>query len=68
VSAPPEKRFLISFDKPCRVKLSPEEWKDAYLTRAICRNVLVDLLGSANKPAVLNEARTVAYRIEPAAK
>ena len=45
----------ITFDEPQRLKLSPAEWKDTYMTRAVCRNILIDLLPI--------ETKTVAYTI-----
>jgi hypothetical protein len=45
----------IEFDRPRRVKLSPAEWADPYLTRAACRNVMIDLLDG--------EEMRVGYRI-----
>lgn len=45
----------ITFDEPQRLRLSPAEWKDTYMTRAVCRNVLIDLLA--------NESRTTSYTI-----
>lgn len=50
---------LITFDRPCRVKLAPV-WADTYQTRAACRNLLIDMLD--------NDARTISYRIEAATK
>jgi len=47
----------ITFDKPRTARLSPKEWADTYLSRAVCRNVLVDL-----KP----DGDIVRYRIAPA--
>ena len=47
---------VITFDSPRRVKLAPE-WKDTYLSGAICRNLLIDLLENEN-------AKKVGYRIE----
>ena len=59
---------VIRFDRPRRVKLSPADWTDSFLTRATCRNVLVDLLESGDKPTTVKDARTVGYRIEPVTK
>ena len=56
---------LIAFDKPRRVKLSPEDWTDKYLSGAICRNVLIDLLENNDQPTVIKDARSVAYTISP---
>lgn len=55
---------LITFDSPRRVKLSPTEWKDTYLSGSICRNVMIDLLETGDKPAAVKEAKKVGYRIE----
>lgn len=49
---------VVTFDSPRRVKLAPE-WKDTYLSGAMCRNILVDLLENA-------DAKKVGYRIEAA--
>jgi hypothetical protein len=45
----------ITFDEPQRLMLSPQDWKDTYITRAVCRNIMVDFLASGTK--------TVAYTI-----
>ncbi|MCX5658788.1 MAG: hypothetical protein NTW19_03590 [Planctomycetota bacterium] len=55
---------VVRFDRPRRVKLAPTEWVDTFMTRATCRNVLVDLLESGDKPAAVKEARKVGYMIE----
>lgn len=49
----------ITFDRPCRLKLAPV-WADTYQTRSACRNLLIDLLA--------NDAHTISYRIEAAAR
>ena len=59
---------VVTFDKPRRVKLSPADWADTWFTKANCRNVLIDLLESGDKPVTLTGPKTVAYRIGPAAK
>ena len=62
------KRFkgsvVIRFERPRRVKLAPADWADTGFTRSVCRNVLIDLLESADRPAALKEAKKVAYRFE----
>lgn len=56
----------ITFDKPRRAKLSPAEWTDSWLNvGAASRNVMIDLLETGGKPALLKETRRIAYRIEP---
>ena len=55
----------VRFDKPRRVKLSPADWTDTFMTRASCRNVLIDLLESGDKPAAVKDAKKVSYRIAP---
>jgi hypothetical protein len=50
----------IAFDEPQRMKLSPAEWADTYLTRANCRNILIDLTG--------DKSARVGYRIAAVAK
>ena len=32
----------ITFEQPQRVQLSPAEWQDTFMTRAVCRNILID--------------------------
>lgn len=59
---------VVAFDRPRRVKLSPAEWADTYLSRGTARNVLIDLLENGDKPAPVTAARKVSYRIEPAGK
>ena len=59
----------ITFDKARRIKLSPAEWQDKWLNRgATCRNVMIDLLETGDKPATITAARTVAYDIRAAVK
>ncbi|MDA1142865.1 MAG: hypothetical protein O3B01_30255 [Planctomycetota bacterium] len=53
----------IDFDTPQRVKLSPSEWSDTFMTRVTCRNIMVDLL-HADKPVVLRTAEA-SYSISP---
>ncbi|QDU94416.1 hypothetical protein Pla8534_22060 [Lignipirellula cremea] len=54
----------ILFDRPRRVKLAAEEWQDTYLTRGVCRNLLIDLLEGSDYPTGSGASR-VAWRIEP---
>ncbi len=54
----------ISFDQPQRVKLSPSDWTDTFLSRARCRNVMIDLLAGAG-PTVLKGEKVVRYQINP---
>ena len=58
---------IIEFDRERRVKLSPAEWNDTYLSKAACRNVLVDLLERNDQPGVVTHA-SVRYRIQAAAR
>ena len=53
---------LIEFDRPRRVKLSPAEFRDTYLSRASCRNLLIDLLENKDQPLVAHTA-SVSYRL-----
>lgn len=53
----------IAFDEPRRVKLAPTVWTDTFLSRARCRNLLIDLLEGATGPAVLKGEKTVRYQI-----
>ena len=57
----------LTFDRPRRVKLSPTDWKDTFLSKATCRNVMIDLLESGDQPAALAGERSVAYTIAPVA-
>jgi len=59
---------VIRFDTPQSVRLSPADWADSYLSHAACRNVLIDLLASGDKPAMVKGEKKIAYRIEPASK
>jgi hypothetical protein len=54
---------LIEFDRPRRIKLAPNEFNDTYLSRASCRNLLIDLLENNDQPTVLSSAQ-VRYRIQ----
>ncbi len=54
---------IIAFDNPQRVKLSPADWSDTWLTRNQSRNVLIDLLGSDGKPATIDGEKSVSYTI-----
>ena len=54
----------ITFDQPQRVKLSPADWTDTFLSRARCRNVMVDLLDGTG-PAVLRGEKVVRYQVGP---
>lgn len=54
----------IRFDQPQRVKLSPSEWNDLYLSRAKCRNVMIDLLPAGREaPTVLNGTKKIGWKI-----
>lgn len=55
----------IAFDEPQRVKLSPGDWTDTFLTRARCRNVMIDLRDGATTPTVLKGEKIVRYQISP---
>jgi hypothetical protein len=57
----------IQFESPQRVKLSVEDWTDSYMSRASCRNILIDLLANGDQPKALKEAR-VAWRIAARAR
>jgi len=56
----------IEFETPQRTRLATEDWVDSYLSRASCRNLLIDLLRDTGQPAQLNGTRTVSYRIAAA--
>lgn len=54
----------IEFDRPRRVKLADADWQDTYMSRAACRNVVIDLLENDDRSEVFREAR-VRYDIVP---
>ncbi|HXG23811.1 MAG TPA: hypothetical protein VNJ09_04585, partial [Chthonomonadales bacterium] len=55
---------LITFSRPCAVKLSPQVWRDGFQTQAECRTILVDLIGEQSRPCLLRSA-SVEYTIRP---
>ena len=59
---------LVTFDTPRRAKLSPADWAGTWMNSAACRNVMIDLLASGDKPATVKGEKKIAYRIEPSAK
>ncbi|MSQ96767.1 MAG: hypothetical protein EXR98_19735 [Gemmataceae bacterium] len=59
-----EGEVRIMFDQLQRVKLSPADWTDSFLSRARCRNLMIDLLEGA-APAVLKGEKVVRYQISP---
>ena len=60
------KRFegavTIKFDRPRRVKLSPQDWRATYMTKVACRNILIDLLESGDQPVILRNAK-ISYEV-----
>ncbi len=56
----------VTFEKPCRAKLAPKEFTDTYVSRAKCRNVMIDLLENGDKPGALKGEKKTSYRIEAA--
>lgn len=58
---------VVTFETPRRAKLSPKEWADAFLSRGVARNVLIDLLESDAATTVKGEKKN-AYRVEPATR
>jgi hypothetical protein len=58
----------ITFDSPRRVKLSAADWQDSYLSRATCRNIMVDMLAGKAAPVRPAGETTIRYEISPAAK
>ncbi|MCX5661059.1 MAG: hypothetical protein NTW19_15330 [Planctomycetota bacterium] len=54
---------VITFDSPRRVKLSPKDWGDTFLSRGTARTVLVDLLETGDQPAAVKEAKKVGYLV-----
>ena len=54
----------ITFDRPQRVKLAPAVWSDRYLSKAQCRNLMIDLLDGAAEPVVWRGEKAVSYQIE----
>ena len=59
---------LITLDRPRRVKLSPSEWSDTYLSRGTARNVLVDLMEADDVPTALKGMKKISYRLTPVVK
>lgn len=60
---------LVTFLQPRRIKLSPTEWKDAWLNAGSdARNVMIDLLESGDKAIALQGEKKISYRIEPTSK
>ncbi len=55
----------IEFDKPQTVKLSPAEWRDTHMTRALGRTVLIDRLDTGGKPGSVDGKQTLTYTITP---
>lgn len=63
-------KVKVTFDEPQQLRLSPSEWKDTYMTRAVCRNILINCLpasddtGAGDTGADKTDAgRTIAYTI-----
>ena len=52
----------ITFDAPRRVKLSPADWTDTWFTKAMCRNVMIDLLEAKDQVQAVQKA-AVGYRL-----
>lgn len=59
---------IVTLDRARRVKLSPGETSEGFLTGGVSRNILIDLLENSDKPAAIKEAKSVSYRIEPAGR
>ena len=55
-----EGSVLWTFERPERVKLAPVVWSDTSLTKATCRNVLIDLMNGRKA----DDAQTVSYFIQ----
>lgn len=55
----------VIFDRPACVRLAPA-WDCKYMCYPSCRNILIDLLEKAGKPASIKSARELSYRIEAA--
>ena len=53
---------LITFDRARRVKLSPEEWSDTYISRGMGRNVLINLRDADDAEPVI-EPKSIRYRL-----
>lgn len=58
--------IVIEFESPRRVAVAAEDWKDRFLTRGVCRNILVDVLENGGQPASITAPRTLAYRVTAA--
>lgn len=54
----------IKLDHPRRVKLSPQDWKDTYLSTAVCRNIMIDLLEDGKGTVNSEGAKVVRYEFE----
>jgi len=54
----------VRFDRPRIVKLAPTTWNDDFLSRALCRNILIDLLETDGRPASLTGSTSVAYTVK----
>jgi hypothetical protein len=54
---------VIEFESPRRVAVAAEDWKDGFLTRGVCRNILVDVLENGGQPATVDAPRKLAYRV-----
>lgn len=54
----------IRFDRPRTVKLAPQAWEGEFLTRALCRTILVDLLENDGKPGTVSGEKNIAYSIK----
>jgi len=63
-----EDTVRITFDRVRRVKLSPSDWLDGYMSHAACRNILIDLLESGDRPVALDGEKTIRYEIAPRRK
>lgn len=59
---------LVAFESPRRVKLSPTDWSDTFLSRGAARTVLVDLMEAGDFPRELKGMKKVSYRLTPTAK
>lgn len=51
-------KVRITFARPRRVKLSSADWQDTYMSRAACRNVMIDLPDGDDSGVVFHAAST----------
>lgn len=53
---------IVKFDRPRRVKLG-DEWSDKFLSKVVCRNIVLDLIEKNDQPEVVRQA-SASYTIQ----